>query len=102
MAVAGEAGHIGSDLGQDLLGGSAADAGDLIEAGDGGFKRVAAPSHLGVELRDLALDEVDVRQRRPFTPITSEMTSSSLMLAASSSFCTRWTSCARSSIKVRR
>jgi hypothetical protein len=53
VAWSGEAGHVGADLGERVLGGGDADAGDLIELGDLGGVRgdgLADPGGEGIDL----------------------------------------------------
>ncbi len=59
MAWGGEAGHVGADLGEQVLGGGDADAGDLIELGDLGGVRGDSLADPGGEGIDLGGQRVD-------------------------------------------
>ena len=62
MTGGGEAGHIGADLGDDVLGGDHADAGDLVELGDLGGERGDGLADPGGEGGDLGGERVDPGQ----------------------------------------
>src|SRR4029077_914119 len=62
VAGGGEAGHVGADLGEQVLGGGDADAGDLIELGDLGGVRGDGLADPGGEGIDLGGERVDPGQ----------------------------------------
>jgi hypothetical protein len=65
VAWGGEAGHVGAGLGEQVLGGGGADAGDLVELGDLGGQRGGGLLDPGGEGSDLGGERVDPGQLMP-------------------------------------